>query len=341
MSSNRSSRLRARLRAWRWCSRRPPASTPPPLPTSASPALMTCMSSARPAARGSSPASLTIHGACATSLSRCPAATGWHSANGSHSFAYAGRSRERTDRTDHPFGRATEEQQRDVHSHAERGYASSRDRRVNCGLRSADRRGRRAGASGECSVWGAQLTRRPLPAGKLLDDDAQFAQTRQGLCQRCRRRVRPQIPGLSPGGLGPHLTSSGFPCGLSSGFPVARRVLPLRPPFSGFPSSGVLRFVPFGRCPVPVPPRFPSGFPFPWAMFTLALPRGGSAGVGPRRQGPRSPALPRPPRLDRAIRPHCQMGSGYARWVGCRHRIACYERPPSDGHRRARTAHIG
>jgi len=169
-----------------------------------------------------------------------------------------------------------------------------------------------------------------------VDDYAQFAQTRQGLFQRHRKWVRPQIPGLSPGGLGPHHTASGFPCGLCSGFPVARRVLPLRPPSSGFPSSGVLRFVPFGRCPVPVPPRFPSGVPFPWAMFTLALPRGGSAGAGPGRPGPRSPALPRPPRLDRAIRPH-------SRWrrlgtMGCRHRIVCYERPPSTGHRRARTA---
>ena len=68
-------------------------------------------------------------------------------------------------------------------------------------------------------------------------------------------------PGFSPGGLGPHLTSSGFPRGLSSGFPFARRVLPRRPPSPGFPSSGVLRFVPFGRCPVPVPLRCPSGFP--------------------------------------------------------------------------------
>ena len=82
-----------------------------------------------------------------------------------------------------------------------------------------------------------------------------------GPCQRHRRCVRPQIPGLSPGGLGPHLTSSGFPRGLSSGFPFARRVPPLRPPSSGFPSSGVLRFVPVGRCPVPVPLRCPSGFP--------------------------------------------------------------------------------
>ena len=119
-------------------------------------------------------------------------------------------------------------------------------------------------------------------------------------------------PRLSPGGLGPHLTSSGFPCGLSSGFPFARRVLPLRPPSSGLPSSGGLRFGPFGRCPVPVPRRFPSGFPFPWAIFTLARSRGGSAGVGPGRQGPRSPALSRTPRLDRAMRPH-------SRWAAAGH----------------------
>ena len=159
---------------------------------------------------------------------------------------------------------------------------------------------------------GSATNRRPLPAGKFLDDYAQFAQTRQGLCQRGRRWVRPQIPGLSPGGLGPHLTSSGFPCGLSSGFPVARRVLS--------PSSAFLWFPVVRRSPVrslrPLPgsgsPRFPSGFPFPWAMFTLALPRGGSAGVGPGRPGPRSPALPRPPRLDRAIRPH-------SRWAAAGH----------------------
>ena len=83
-----------------------------------------------------------------------------------------------------------------------------------------------------------------------------------GLRQRHRRCVRPRIPGFSPGGLGPHHTSSGSPRGLSSGFPFARRVLPRRPPSSGFPSSGVLRFVPFGRCPGSgFPFRCPSGFP--------------------------------------------------------------------------------
>jgi hypothetical protein len=112
-------------------------------------------------------------------------------------------------------------------------------------------------------------------------------------------------------GASPHVLR--LPCGLSSGFPFARRVLPLRPPSSGFPSSGVLRFVPSAVARVPVPRRFPSRFPFPKALFTLALPRGGSGGVGPGRQGPRSPVLPRPPRLDRDP-PALQMGSGCARW---------------------------
>ena len=74
-----------------------------------------------------------------------------------------------------------------------------------------------------------------------------------------------------------------------AGFPPASRL-----PAGLSPSSGVLRFVPFGRRPVPVPLRFPSGFPFPCAIFTLALPRSGSAGVGPGRHGPRSPVRPRP-----------------------------------------------
>ena len=67
--------------------------------------------------------------------------------------------------------------------------------------------------------------------------------------RRHRRCVRPQIPGLSPVVWGLTSRPPVSPCGLSSGFPFARRVLPLRPPSSGFPSSGVLRFVPFGRCP--------------------------------------------------------------------------------------------
>ena len=115
-------------------------------------------------------------------------------------------------------------------------------------------------APGEHSGWGARLTDGCCPreaGGRLCAVRADLP----GLRQRHRKCVRPRIPGFSPGGLGPHLTSSGSPRGLSSGFPFARRVLPRRPPSSGFPSSGVLRFVPFGRCPVPVPLRCPSGFP--------------------------------------------------------------------------------
>ena len=74
--------------------------------------------------------------------------------------------------------------------------------------------------------------------------------------------VRPQIPGLSPGGLGPHLTSSGLPFRRSSGFPSsALRFFPfvrlplvsLRPASSGsFPSAVTVRF----RSPFGFPPGF-------------------------------------------------------------------------------------
>ena len=126
--------------------------------------------------------------------------------------------------------------------------------------------------------------------------------------RRHRRCVRPQIPGLSPGwsGASPHVLRvplAGFP-------PVSRlpaEVRPRRPPSDGFPSSGVLRLDPSAVA------RF--GFPFgsppgslPRAIFTLALPRGGAAGVGPGRQGPRSPVLPRPPRLVRPRSAHAAGG---------------------------------
>ena len=152
---------------------------------------------------------------------------------------------------------------------------------------------------------GRAIDRRPLPARSWWTTSAVRADL-PGLCQRHRRCVRPQIPGLAPGGLGPHLTSSGFPCGLSSGFPLAHRVLPFRPP-----SSGSLRPA-FSGCSLrPLPGSgSPSGFPFPRATFTLTLSRGRSAGVGPGRQGSRSPVLPRSPRSDRAIRPYYRRVAG-------------------------------
>ena len=79
-----------------------------------------------------------------------------------------------------------------------------------------------------------------------------------GLRQRRRRCVRPRIPGFSPGGLGPHLTSSGFPRRAFLRFPVCPPGSP-SPAFLWFPFVRRLRFVPFGRCPVPVPLRCPSG----------------------------------------------------------------------------------
>ena len=78
---------------------------------------------------------------------------------------------------------------------------------------------------------------------------------------------------------------------------------PVCPPGSP-PSPAFLRFPVVRRSPVrplrPLPGfRFPLSVslrvPFPMAIFTIALPPGGSAGVGPGRQGPRSPALPPPP----------------------------------------------
>ena len=109
-------------------------------------------------------------------------------------------------------------------------------------------------------------------------------------------------PRLSPGGLGPHLTSSGFPCGLSSGFPFARRVLP--------PSPAVLWFPFVRRSPVrslrPLPgsgsPSVSLRVPFPLSN----LHRSAAARRFPRRwsgrQGPTSPVLDHPAWIARSAR---------------------------------------
>ncbi len=129
-----------------------------------------------------------------------------------------------------------------------------------------------------------------------------------------RRCVRPRIPGFSPGGLGPHLTSSGSPAGfppvsrLPAGFsPFAR--LPLvsrRPAFSGSSPSAVARF------------RFPFGVP-PGSLPLSNLHHSAAAGRFRRRWSRAarakvtSPAAT--PRLDLAVsRPARQMGSGWAQW---------------------------
>jgi hypothetical protein len=184
-----------------------------------------------------------------------------------------------------------------------------------CGPRSADRRGRRPALPGSTAAEARARQRagaRQEAAGRLCAVRADLP----GLRQRHRRCVRPRIPGFSPGGLGPHLTSSGSPRGLSSGFPFARRVLPRRPPSSGFPSSGVLRFVPFGRRPGSGSPfRCPSGVPLPLGNLhdSAAAERFRRRWSRAARAKVTSPAAT--PRLDLAvIRPALQMGSGWAQW---------------------------
>jgi hypothetical protein len=105
--------------------------------------------------------------------------------------------------------------------------------------------------------------RRPLPARKLVDGYAQFAQT-------CRASASGIVDACGPGSPDSHrvvwgLTSrppvslAGFPpvSRLPAGFsPVARLPLvSLRPAFSGSSPSAVAR--------VPVPLRYPSGVPSP------------------------------------------------------------------------------
>jgi hypothetical protein len=150
-------------------------------------------------------------------------------------------------------------------------------------------------------------------------------------------------------GASPHVLR--FPLRAFLRFPVCPPGSPPSPAVPGFPSSGVLRFGPFGRCPVPVLRRFPSGFPSLsnlhvsglwgnlWGAVTLALPRAGSAGAGPGRQGPRSPVLPRPPRLDHAIRPHCRWAAAGQDGIPPQNRLL--PAAASAGHRRARTAQGG
>jgi hypothetical protein len=134
-----------------------------------------------------------------------------------------------------------------------------------------------------------------------------------GLRQRHRRCVRPRIPGFSPGGLGPHLTSSGSPAGfppvsrLPAGFsPFARLPLvSLRPAFSGSSPSAVAR--------VPVPLRFPPGsLPLSNLHDSAAAGRFGRRWSRAARAKVTSPAATL--RLDFAvIRSALQMGSGWAR----------------------------
>ena len=123
---------------------------------------------------------------------------------------------------------------------------------------------------------------------------------------------RPPVP---PAGFPP---VSRLPAGFS---PFARRPLvSLRPAFSGSSPSAAARF----RFPFQVSLRVS----LPWAIVTIAPPRGGSGGVGPGRQGPRSPVPPPPPpRRDLAVIWSALHGWAAPGAIGCRCRIACCARP--------------
>jgi hypothetical protein len=108
---------------------------------------------------------------------------------------------------------------------------------------------------------GRATDRQPLPPGSWWT--TMRSSRRPARTLPAAPSMRPQIPGLSPGGLGPHLTSSGSPAGfppvsrLPAGlFPFARRPLVShRPAFSGSLPSAVAQ--------VPVPPSVSPRVPFP------------------------------------------------------------------------------
>ena len=156
--------------------------------------------------------------------------------------------------------------------------------------------------------------RRPLPARKLVDGYAQFAQT-------CRASASGIVDACGPGSPDSHrvvwgLTSrppvslAGFPpvSRLPAGFsPVARLPLvSLRPAFSGSSPSAVAR--------VPVPLRYPSGsLPLSNLHDSAAEGRFRRRWSRAARAKVTSPVATTP-RLDLAvIRPALQMGNGRAR----------------------------
>ena len=134
-----------------------------------------------------------------------------------------------------------------------------------------------------------------------------------GPCQRHRRCVRPQIPGLSPGGLGPHLTSSGFP-------PRAFLRFPVCPPGPS-PSSAFLWFPVVRRSPVrSLRPLPGSGSPSVSLRAPFPLSNLHSSAAARRFRRRRSRAAGTKVTSNAALLarsrdpPALQMGSGWARW---------------------------
>jgi hypothetical protein len=158
----------------------------------------------------------------------------------------------------------------------------------------------------------AATDRRPLPGRKLAGGYAQFAQT-------CQDYASGIVDACGPGCLDSHRVVWGLtsrPPGSHAGFPPVSRLpagSPLRPPSSGFPSSGVLRFVPSAVARF----RFPFGVP-PGSLPLSNLHHSAAAGRFRRRwsraAGAKvtSPAATLRPDLA-VIRSALQMVSGWAR----------------------------
>jgi hypothetical protein len=153
-----------------------------------------------------------------------------------------------------------------------------------------------------------------VAARKQTDGSAQFAPSAQKSANGTVDACGPKSPDSHRVVWGLTTRPPVSPGGLSSGFPFAHRVPPLRPPSPGFPSSGVLRFAPFGHhCPVPVPLRFPAGCPSPLSNLHV------SAAARPlcRRwsQAARTKVTSSAPtpRLDRTICPRYRWAAGRAR----------------------------
>jgi len=177
----------------------------------------------------------------------------------------------------------------------------------------------------ESSVWGSWPDQRPWPGRKLVNRYARFAQTCPDSAAASEVRAAPNPRAFTRVVWGLISRPPGSPGGLSSGFPFARRGSSPSSAFGWFPFVWRSPVLPFGRRPVRVPLRFPSGFPSPGSLHV-------SAAAGRcRRRWPRSartkvtssasaPSLGSP-----AIRPRCRRAvAGHER---CRRRIAWYERP--------------
>ena len=193
------------------------------------------------------------------------------------------------------------------------GYASSHDHRLNCGLRSADRRGRSSRSRGAQRL-GRATDRRPLPARKLAGDYAQFAQT-------CQDSASGIVNACGPGSPDSHRVVWGLtsrPPVPPAGFPPVSRLPAGFSPFARLPLVSRRR-----RSPVSSPSavarfRFPFGVP-PGSLPLSNLHHSAAAARFRRRWSRAarakvtSPAAS--PRLDLAvIRPALQMGSGWAQW---------------------------